>query len=63
MGEDNPRRPLEAYRDYLHMLARTHLHGNLQGKVEPSDIVQETLLRAHERQDQYREGRADEQHL
>lgn len=54
MGQDNPRRPLEAYRDYLYLLARAQLNGNLQGKVEPSDIVQETLLRAYERQDQFR---------
>src|SRR5437868_1351577 len=52
------RQALEEFRDYLHLLARFQMDARLQGKVEPSDIVQETLLRAHEKRDQFR-GQAD----
>jgi RNA polymerase sigma-70 factor, ECF subfamily len=52
--------PLERYRDYLRLLAGLQMDGWLQGKLDPSDVVQETLLRAHEKYDQFR-GRTEEE--
>jgi RNA polymerase sigma-70 factor (ECF subfamily) len=51
-------RPLEAYRDYLCLLARLQMANRLQAKLDASDIVQQTLLQAHEGRGQFR-GRTE----
>jgi RNA polymerase sigma-70 factor (ECF subfamily) len=40
-------RLLEVYRNYLTLLARAQIGRRLQGKVDASDLVQETFLAAH----------------
>ena len=38
---------LEHYRHYLYLLARVRMGRQLQGRVDPSDLVQEAFLAAH----------------
>lgn len=44
---DSRGRLLDEYRRYLGLLARLEIDRRLQGKVDPSDLVQETFLDAH----------------
>ena len=39
---------LGAYRNYLRVLAATCLDRDMRGKADPSDVVQDALLKAHE---------------
>src|SRR3954451_17920611 len=57
-GVDDLERPLERYRDYLLLVARLQMDARLRGKLQPADIVQQTMLQAHRKHDQCR-GRTD----
>jgi RNA polymerase sigma-70 factor (ECF subfamily) len=56
MPHDAPARDWhpERYCDYLHLLSRVGLDARLRALADSSDVVQQTLLRAHERIDQFR---------
>jgi RNA polymerase sigma-70 factor, ECF subfamily len=47
-------RLLEAYTKYFKLLARVQIGRRLQGKVDASDIVQETFLEAHRQMPNFR---------
>ncbi len=38
-------RPLESFRNYLMLLVETSFDASLSNKLEPADVVQETLLK------------------
>jgi RNA polymerase sigma-70 factor (ECF subfamily) len=50
--------PLERFREYLRLLARLQLGERQDHRIDPSDVVQQTMLEAHEKQHQFR-GQTD----
>jgi RNA polymerase sigma-70 factor (ECF subfamily) len=60
--EDTGRLSLERFRRYLEVLAQVQVDPRLRGKLDPSGVVQQTLLEAHRALAQT-EGWADEQRL
>jgi RNA polymerase sigma-70 factor, ECF subfamily len=57
-GSDKDGWPLERYREHLRLLAGLHIGPRLRTKVDASDVVQQTLLQAHEKAAQFR-GRTE----
>ena len=53
---------LRRYRGYLRMLAELQLDPRLRGKLDPSDIVQQSMIQAYEAWDQLR-GASDGERL
>ena len=51
---------LELYRNYLRLVARSLIGSALRVKLEPSDLVQETFLKAHREFTQFAAGREPE---
>src|SRR5262249_19420409 len=51
---------LNSFRNYLLLLARSRLDSSIHGMLDPADLVQQTLVRAYERRDQFH-GASDAQ--
>lgn len=51
---------LERFRAYLRLLARLQWHPRLQSMLDPSDIVQQTMLQAYQALGQFRGSRDSE---
>jgi RNA polymerase sigma-70 factor (ECF subfamily) len=52
----------EHFRSYLYLLARAHIGPRHQSRLDPSDIVQQSLLDAHQKQHQFR-GRSEAERM
>jgi RNA polymerase sigma-70 factor (ECF subfamily) len=59
MGQhDDAERPIDHIGDYVRLMAQLEHDPRLRGKLDPADAVQQTLLKALQKQDQFR-GRTD----
>jgi RNA polymerase sigma-70 factor, ECF subfamily len=55
MGQqDDPERPIEHIGDFVRLIAQLEHDPRLRGKLDPADAVQQTLLKALQKQDQFR---------
>ena len=45
---------LDQFRSYLYLLARAHFGPNIRQNIDASDLVQQTLMDAHAKKDQFR---------
>jgi RNA polymerase sigma-70 factor (ECF subfamily) len=54
LAADDAGLALERFRDYLRLLARLQIDTRFQGKLDPSDLVQQTLLKAYQAREQFR---------
>jgi RNA polymerase sigma-70 factor (ECF subfamily) len=50
---DDPQ-SLERFRPYLHLLARLRLQGEKQKRIDPTDMVQQTLFAANQQRERFR---------
>jgi RNA polymerase sigma-70 factor, ECF subfamily len=57
---DDAELPLDRFRSYLHLLARVQLGDRPRARLDASDLVQQTLLEAHRKRDQFRGATAAE---
>ncbi len=60
MNTETKRFNVEPYTEYLKLLARLQLPSRIQGKLDASDIAQQTILHAHANRDQFRGGSEEE---